>query len=309
MIRKTFTLATYIFLSTFFIFLNLNYNVKYGDNIQNSVITLAITYFIFKVLIEGFVRKHAHGYKERYSYSKAISIAYALVVFVIFVTIWAESVQALLVAYGLVAAGVALALQDVFKNFASGLLLITRGVYRVGDRIEIEDTLGDVIDIGILNTTILEIKNWVDGDQATGRIINVPNGKVLSQPVFNYTKDNLIIWDEIMIPLTYDSNWKKAKERFIKATDKITKDHRSVAENEISKLSSKYYLEKRDAKSVIYIKPTDNWMEIHIRYVTLARERRESKNAIYEKIMDIVDSNNNINIGSSTLDIIGLPNS
>ena len=307
MLKKFIYLLVYILIIIWLAWANTNLNIPQGQNILNSAIAIATTYAIFKVALSYLVKTKVQGYKERYSFNKTLSLAHTFTLVLILATIWASSAQALFVAYGLVAAGVALALQDVFKNFAGGILLLTRSVYQVGDRIEINSLRGDVIDIGIFNTTVLEIHNWVDGDQTTGRLINIPNGYILSKPVLNYTKDNLIIWDELKLPITYDSDWKKLRDEFVKIANDHTKKYQDQAEDEISKLSSKYYLDKRDAKPSSYIIPNDNWIEMSLRYVTLARERRETKNELYTKILDLVQKDKKIHIASSTLDIVGFP--
>lgn len=158
------------------------------------------------MLLEGLVSKQIKDSKSRYSFRKTTQLLFFLVSFIIVLRVWIPNPQALLVAYGLIAAGVAVALQDVFKNFAGALSILLSGIYRVGDRVEINGKYGDVIDIGPFYTTLIELREWVDGDQTTGRILFLPNGQVLSYTVHNYTKEHNFIWDEIALPITYDSD-------------------------------------------------------------------------------------------------------
>jgi small-conductance mechanosensitive channel len=95
------------------------------------------------------------------------------------------------------------------KNFVGGFIVLAGQPYEVGDRIEIAGESGDVIDIGVMSTTLLEIGGWVHGDQPTGRVTIIPNGRVLTQQVHNYTKDHSFIWEELTISLTYDSDWQQ----------------------------------------------------------------------------------------------------
>ena len=112
----------------------------------------------------------------------------------------------------MIGAGIALALQDVILSVAGWFLIIVRRPFQVGDRIELGGVKGDVIDIRLLQTSLLEIGNWVDADQSTGRIVHCPHSLVFKEPLFNYTKGFEFIWNEIKIPLTFESNWKKGKE-------------------------------------------------------------------------------------------------
>ena len=85
--------------------------------------------------------------------------------------------------------------------------------FGVGDRIEIGDFKGDVVDQQLMQFTIMEVRNWVDGDQYTGRMVHVPNGILFQKPLGNYSDDYAYLWDEIHVRLTFESNWQKAKDR------------------------------------------------------------------------------------------------
>ena len=202
-------------------------------------LALAITYLLFRLVLEGIVAKRIREAKTRYSLRKTVSILYLVAFVVIVMGIWAKSSQMLVVSYGLVAAGVAVALQDFFKNFVGGIILFVNGNYRVGDRIEINSKCGDVIDIGILYSTLMEMKEWVTGDQATGRLSIIPNGLVLSSAVNNYTKDNDFVWDEMTVPIAYESDWKAAIEKFHEIVRRETEDIAIQAEKAISGLDEK----------------------------------------------------------------------
>ncbi|NYT08175.1 MAG: mechanosensitive ion channel, partial [Methanomicrobiales archaeon] len=166
-----------------------------------SVLAVTVIYCIFSLLLDTVFRKKISDTKSRYTATKVISVLEILLMAIIVARIWVEDVSTLVVFFGIIGAGVAIALQDVFKNFAGSITILLSGTYSVGDRIEIDGRYGDVMDIGIMNTTMMELRSWVDGDQATGRLTIVPNGKVITSPVNNYTKDHSFIWDEIQVPV------------------------------------------------------------------------------------------------------------
>lgn len=275
--------------------------------LAQTAVSLVTLYFIFKVILEQILTARIGDSKHRYTVRKTLSVTYLTIFLILFITIWIENVQALFVAYGLVGAGVAIALQDFFKNLMGGIILLTGGEFRVGDRIEIDGKKGDVIDVGLMYTSIFEIQEWVTGDQTTGRIIAVPNGFILSKAVNNYTKDNVIIWDEITIPITYDSDWKKAIKKINKLVQKETESEKELAEKEIERLSSRYYLSSREATPSIYLKLTDNWIELYVRYVSRVRDRRDTHTKLSTMILESIQKDKDIKIASETLDIIGLP--
>jgi small-conductance mechanosensitive channel len=290
-----------------FWFANFRYPNVYVEKVFYTFLALTIIHFVFKSVFEGMVARKIKESKTRYSFRKTVSILYFVVLLLAILKIWIEHTQALLVSYGLMAAGVAIALQDFFKNFVGGIIILVTGVYQVGDRIEINQKYGDVIDIGILYTTLLELKEWVAGDQATGRLTVIPNGLVLSGTVNNYTKDNNFIWDEIEIPITYDSDWKEAVTTIQRIIGEETKNMAEEAEKEILKLGEKYYLTIRAVEPEIYLTLTDNWITFNIRYITDVRQRRLVRNKLSQMILEAILKSENVKIASTTVDIIGLP--
>jgi len=270
---------------------------------------LAVIYFFFRLVFEEVVIRRIKDSKTKYSFRKTVSVLYIFVFVLIVLRIWVEDAQSLLVAYGIITAGVAIALQDLFKNFAGGIILFITGIYRVGDRIEINSKNGDVMDIGILYTTLMEIKEWVAGDQATGRLTIIPNGQILAGTINNYTKDHNFIWDEISLPITYHSDWKGAHKMISEIVARETKLITEQAGKEILSLEEKYYLSKRPTEPSIFITLTDNWIAFNIRYVTDVRQRRFLRNKLSYIILEEIQKSENVHISSSTttIDIVGFP--
>ncbi|MBU7011265.1 MAG: mechanosensitive ion channel family protein [Theionarchaea archaeon] len=306
-VRKAATLLFLIVITLIFWFSNYQYPLTYLEKGFYTFLVLAILYLVFKSILEEMIAQQIDDLKMRYSFRKTMSILYVAFISLAVIRIWVEDTQTLLVTYGLVAAGVAVALQDFFKNFAGGIVIFLTGLYTIGDRIEIDSQYGDVIDIGILYTTFLELKRWVAGDQATGGLTIVPNGYVLSKTVNNYTKDNNFIWDELEIPITYESDWKEAYQKMLSIVYKETAEMTGQAEKELSALRLKYYLSERDVAPAIYIQLTDNWISFHIRYITDVRQRRAVASKLSRLILEEIQQSANIKIASTTVNIVGFP--
>lgn len=144
------------------------------------------------------IRNRVGDTDVRYRASKFISMAtYALVVFVALTEIGGR-ISGLTVAIGAASAGIAFALQEVIASYAGWLTIISGGFYKVGDRVQLGGIKGDVIDIGFVRTTLMEIGGWVDGDLYNGRIVRVANSFVFKEPVFNYSGEFPFVWDEIV---------------------------------------------------------------------------------------------------------------
>ncbi|NPV50289.1 MAG: mechanosensitive ion channel [Candidatus Methanofastidiosum sp.] len=296
-----FILFVIIFLSLLF------YLIDYTNIILNKIyysfLTITLTYLIFKYFFQDNISNKIKDSKTRYSFKKTIYVLYIILTATIIIRIWVQDTQTLVISYGLFAAGVAISLQEFFKNFVGGIVLFVTREYSVGDRIEIKGKYGDVIDIGILNTTLLEIREWVSSDQPTGRLSIIPNGQILYATVNNYTKDNKYIWDEIEIPISYESNWEKAIILIEGIVKEYTKEIVINAEKEISELSNKYYLSNKAVVPEVYISLTDNWINFNVRYIVEVRERRKVYSDLSKLFLKAIQSSEDINIASETLKV------
>lgn len=234
---------------------------------------------------------------------KGVRFAVYLIAGLFLFQIW---LQNLVLAYSLFAAGIAVALQDVFKNLAGGFFIYFNDVFKVGDRIQVDNVWGDVIDINFMNTSLLEIQNWVEGDQATGRIINLPNSAFITHETYNYTKDHHFLWDEIQIPVKYEADWKKAMSIIKEVITEVSGKYAGKSSEDLAKIQKKYYAVNKSLESNVFVSLTDNWIMISGRYITNAKERRVTKNLISLKVLDKFKEAG-LEVASQTYEIVGLP--
>lgn len=270
-------------------------------------VSMLVLYVLFKVIVQEIVSRRIGQSKTRYVFRKANSVLYLGASAVVVARIWVQDPQALVVAYGIVGAGIAVSLQDFFRNFVGGIVLFVTGNYQVGDRIEVDGTTGDVIDIGIMYTRVMEIQGWVNGDQPTGRIVNVPNGVVLGSQTINATKDNTFLWEELSIPITYDSDWERAREVMQDTIEEATAEMTERAENEIADIRRRYFLATGETETRIFMELTDNWINLHARFIVDATRRRAKHNDISEKILKAFEEADNITVASETMALEKIP--
>jgi len=270
-----------------------------------TLLVVTILYAVLRIVLQKGVSRTIKDAKTRYSFRKAVSVLYVVAVAVVAVRIWIDDPQSLLVAYGIIAAGVAISLQDFFKNFVGSILLFLSAAYVVGDRIAIDETTGDVIDIGLMNTTLMEIRGWVDGDQPTGRMAIVPNGHILTKTVMNYTRDYNFIWDEITVPITYKSDVPAAIELFLGIAREETQESSALAREEIAATGGKYYPLQGVIEPAVFTTLTDNWVSLTLRYVTPVRTRRAVRDQISRRILAGIAASDVIEVGSSTMTLSG----
>lgn len=269
------------------------------DSLLASLIVLFLAYII-NSLAGDLILTRISSAKDRYTIRKTVSILITVLVFASFFAIWIERTSTLIIAYGILSAGIAIALQDLLRGIAGGILIITTRPFKAGDRIQIGDNIGDVLDIGNFSTRLMEIREWGNLDQHTGRIIQLPNSFVLNQPIKNYTLDFSFIWDEIRIMLVYGSDWKKAQEIILKIAVPIVKEYESIAQKELLDLEKKYFITNYDVQTSIYTSIGENWIDLRLRYVVDPRKRRKINNLLTSKILERFEKEEDIVVGTIT---------
>ncbi len=168
-------------------------------------------WYLLRSLFLKILWRQTENIRTRYIGKKIISSVSAFVTMIILFLVWFREFRSTSTFLGVLSAGIAISLKDPITNIVGWRLIVIRKPFTIGDRIQICNYAGDVIDIRTFQFTLMEIGNWVDADQSTGRIIHIPNGKVFTDALANYSKGFQYIWNEIPVLITFESNWKKAK--------------------------------------------------------------------------------------------------
>jgi len=250
-----------------------------------SVIVIIVILIIQRLLKKLFIHRIV-DLKVRYQWQK-ISLYLAVFLIIIFLlNVWLELFGSMGTFLGLLSAGIAIALKDPLVNMVSWAFILIRQPFKVGDRIQIGKVAGDVIDIRLFQFSIMEIGNWVDAEQSTGRIIHIPNGIVFTEPQANYTAEFQYIWNEIPVLVTFESDWKKAKQIL---TDII--NHHGVmlsneAEKQIKEAAKRFLIFYNKLTPIVYTSVKDSGVMLTIRYMCNPRERRSIEEKIWEDILN-----------------------
>jgi len=221
----------------------------------------------------------------RYRWRKTITYFTVGTGLVLVGRVWFEGVGSLVTFFGLLSAGLAIALKDLVANLAGWVFILWRRPFEVGDRIQIGEHAGDVIDIRIFQFTLLEIGNWVAADQSTGRMVHVPNGRVLSEVLANYTKGFQYIWNEIPVLVTFESNWRDAKALLEHIATHHAASVTTEAARQIEDASQRFMIVYNKLTPVVYTSVSDSGVLLTARYLCSARERRATSEAIWEEIL------------------------
>jgi small-conductance mechanosensitive channel len=187
---------------------------------------------------------------------------------------------------GLLTAGIAIALKDPIVNVVAWLFIVIRKPFKVGDRIQIGNQAGDVIDIRIFQFSLIEIGNWVDADQSTGRVIHIPNGIVFTTPQSNYTAGFIHIWHEIPLLVTFESDWKKAKKILTEIVNKHGVQITESAEKQIKAAAKKFLIYYTKLTPIVYTTIKDSGVLLTMRFLCDPRQRRTTEEAILEDVLE-----------------------
>jgi small-conductance mechanosensitive channel len=229
-------------------------------------------------------------------------------------SIWFDDPARLATGIGLVSAGLAFALQKVVTSLAGYFVIIRSRVFTIGERITMGGVRGDVISLGFLKTTLMEVGDpaaepttvWVRGRQFTGRIVTVTNDKIFEEPIFNSTRDFPFLWDEIQVPIAYTADRRRAEAILLAAAQRATADTQTEAEPYRVKMIDRYQVELESLEPRVYWRITDNWLELSLRFLSYDRFTRDLKDRISREILQGFDEAG-IGIASTTIDIVGFP--
>ncbi|MEF3694419.1 MAG: mechanosensitive ion channel domain-containing protein [Candidatus Cloacimonadota bacterium] len=258
-----------------------------NEPINKIVLSLAIIIvgIIIQRLLIRLVVRQASDSKTRFRWKKTITYSLTIITVLIVARVWFEGISSLTTFIGLMSAGLAIALKDMLADLAGWVFILWRRPFEVGNRIQIGDNSGDVIDVRPFQFTILEIGNWVKADQSTGRIVHIPNGSVFLQPLCNYDMGFKYIWNEIPVMVTFDSDWEHAKQILQAIADDKSLPLTADVEAEILKASKQYLIFYHNLTPKIYTSVAESGIVLTIRYLTEIRKRRGTTEAIWEEVL------------------------
>lgn len=254
--------------------------------VLSALVILAVLFVRRGIL--AIVDRRIDDTELRYRWAK-ITGNVAFVVAVLFlVQIWFVAIQSLGTFLGLVSAGLAIALRDLVAGIAGWAFISWRRPFDVGDRVQIGPHAGDVVDRRLFQFTIMEIGNWVAADQSTGRLIHVPNQKVFTEPLANYVAGFPYLWNELRILVTFESDWRKAKELIRELADDLTVEITREATGPQGRVEPRFLIRYRKLTPVVYTSVEDSGVLLTLRYLSRPRERRGTSSEMWERLLEMI---------------------
>jgi len=269
--------------------------------VLSSLIAILILWFFRKVVLKIALKQFTNS-RTQYRWRKTTAYIVFLLGILVVGRVWYEGLQSVSTFLGLMTAGIAIALKDPLTNLAGWAYIFWQRPFEVGDRVQIGETIGDVIDQRLFQFTLLELGNWISAEQRTGRMMFVPNTMVFTHPLANYTKEFKHIWNELSVDVTFESDWQKAK----KTLAKIAKDHSGHlserAQQDLRRASRRFVIFTSETSfvSTVYTTIVEHGVRFFIRYPCDPGKRRESAEQIWEDVLTEFGKCNDIDFAYPT---------
>jgi len=259
-------------------------------------------------LLEQTVPRHFGRTNSRYKVRKFVVFSGYLTILLFLALLFEDRLGRLGFALGLIGAGVAVALQDVLASIAGAFSIGFSKLYAVGDRVQIGDTIGDVIDIGLLRTTLLETGNWVSKDSYNGRIVRVPNSAVLKGSVFNYSQGFQFVWDEIKVVFASSSDFQFAKDMLTRVAREAIGDYLLEAQTSWKVVSDYYETVSPPLEPTITLVVNAGNFEFGVSYVAHYTKRTAMQDRLFTRIVqEVAKSNGRLQWSSTPTPVIIQP--
>lgn len=292
-------------------------NAENGTKLLFTLVLIAVMLLVSKLL-----RKLARGVTQQgertaFWVRQGIHVFTALVLLVGIASIWFDDPTRLATAMGLVTAGLAFALQRVVTALAGYILILRGRTFNVGDRIVMGGVRGDVIALGFMQTTIMEmgqpppVQNadpamWVKSRQYTGRIVTVSNARIFDEPVFNYSREFPYIWEELSIPIGFRADRARVEQILLDVAGRHTIPIAELSEPAVKDLEERYFMQRSDMRPKVYMRLTDDWLEMTVRFIAETHGVRDLKDAVTRDVLAAMDDAG-IPVASAGFEIVNLP--
>lgn len=259
------------------------YDIRW--DIYKTILIILILWLIKKGAFKLIARGKEIEIKKQFHTRKTIEYVLVFIGLLLVGNIWITNFQSITTFLGLLSAGIAIALKDIFVNIAGWVFIYWRKPFDVGDRIQIGELKGDVVDLRLFQFSMLEVGNWVDGEQSTGRIVHVPNAKVFLDPQANYSQGFDFIWNEQQVYIGLESDYKKASLLLREIMNELLSPDFKIIESELRKAQKEHFISFSQYTPIVYTKIQERGIQLSLRYLCKPRKRRVIEHQITEEII------------------------
>ena len=264
-------------------------------NIKNEYIYLLLitiiclgTIRIFSESIKKIIIKKDGDHKSKYIHNHRIMIINNIISFIIIFLIWDSYLKNIITIISFISAAITIALREIIFNYFAGIYIKIKKIFKVEDRIEINDFKGDIININLLSFELLEISSNEYGEQSTGKIIHIPNSYIFTHPIKNYVKEFKYIWHEMIIKIPYNADIKTSKNiiyKIVNNNQTITSIPKKM-KRQIDNVDLTYRIYFSKLEPIIYTKVVDDHIELYLRFLIHPKKIRNVEDDIWLKLLD-----------------------
>ena len=233
---------------------------------------------------------------RRYQGYKIVGRIVGVVLVAILVLTWAPVRRDMLTIFTVIGTGIAIATREALLSVVGWLHLVIRAPYRQGDRIEVNGLHGDVIDVRLLHTTLVEVGAWVEGDQSTGRLVHFPNNWVFLHPITNDTHGFGFLWNEFSVELTPESDWKAAQEILEGLALEISPEVEARAQANLQRLAPRFLVQYSILTPFVYVRVAEHGIRLTLRHLCEVRRRRGTEHAFTVRMLEAFKAHGGIHI-------------
>ena len=248
-------------------------------------ILLIVLLIVLNNLVSRLIKKQMVSKRKGHAWQKLMTNIIYGIGSICVALFWFSGIKSTTTFLGLITAGLAFALRDLIADMAGYIFVLIRRPISVGDRVEIMSIKGDIISIDWFQFSMIEIGNWVDNEQSTGRIVYMPMAKILTNPLINYNGGFDWIWNEFKVVLTFESDINKAKKYFLKNILRVCEQLNDGIQKALKKALQQHLIEYTKVDPIIYTKPIDYGIECTIRYFCPTKMRRESEELFWTVVL------------------------
>lgn len=245
-----------------------------------SAALMVVVFILARIAISIAVKRDKRHSEAPYAIKNTAIIFFAIGLLII----WLEGLGPVLTALTIVAAALTIVSKEMILNFLGSFVIFWRELFAIGDRVQVGDHTGDVIDKGLLFFTLLEAGASASTGHSTGRLVKIPNMMVMTMPVINATRGAGYVWNEIRISLSRSSDWEKGKEILLELAEAY------IAERKMNLDRVKESFERRKIyfntlTPKVYVSVSTDGLGLTLRYVCSSRLVRESEDFIISGVL------------------------
>lgn len=269
-----------------------------------TAVIASLSILLLARLVEAGVAKKVEDKDIRYKARKSINLLSYVVILIVVMTIFSEQMTNLAVIIGALSVGIGFALRELIQSLLGWMAISLWGMYKIGERIQMGGVMGDIIDISPLTTTVMECGGWVKADLYTGRVVSLSNSLIFKEHIINYTANFSFLWDEIVIPVSLDSDHKMARQLINAVAHQVLDSVNRQNQHAWIAYSQQHLVDEVSCEPAVTMSFDANWIEFTLRYVVDHRQRRVVKDRLFTHILEqVAQTQGKVVIASSNMRI------